>query len=387
MTERLAALLHEEAESLAVPPLPADDVVRRGRGLRTRRRVRLGAAAVAVAAVAATATLAGTQLGDRDRPAGRDLAAAVPATDTDWAVAQGSTVHLGTGATAQVPGQVKAMYYTSAGMLVRIGRSAATDAPDSAYWLVAPDGTTSDFDLHLGDRKPGTDPTLPYLAYAAPGDDARHWKVVLRDVRTGEVATTVPVEGTFTWGGWNAPPVALSGDHVYVGVDGTLLDVRWRTGEVRTTTIPTHMPETAGGRDVVMGEDGKTVTIIDAATGEVLQSLPYDPTDDDPAATVWPRLSPDGSHALLTPTLMCQADTGSCRFEDPRATVIDLPGGRRSVVRLGNADYGWTATGRLLQVDGTSVQSCDPDTGTCEPTPVTLDPGANLKVSGNAYES
>lgn len=382
MTERLAALLHEEAESLLVPPLPAAAVVRRGRGLRTRRRARLGATALTVAAVVAAVALVGTGL-DGDRPAARDLAAAVPAADTDWAVAQGSTVHLGTGATAEVPGQVKAMYYTSAGMLVRLGKSPDTDAPDSAYWLVHPDGATSDFDLHLGDRVPGTDPTLPYLAYAVAREDPEHWTVVLRDVRSGEVATRIPIEGAFTWGGWVAPPVALSGDHVYVGVDGTLLDVAWRTGEVRRTTIPTHMPETAGGRDVVVSSDDKVVDIIDAATDTVVRSLPYDPMEDDP----WPRFSPDGSHVLLPPTGICSADTGRCSYEDPATVVLDVATGARTTFELEYGGYGWTATGRLLLVAGSTVQSCDPDTGACEPTPVTLDTDAALKISGNSYES
>ncbi|MBM7519409.1 hypothetical protein [Nocardioides nitrophenolicus] len=383
MTERLAALLHEEAETVAVPPLPATAVVRRGRGLRVRRRVRLGGTVLGVAAVVAV-TVAGTRLDGDQRPSGRDLAAAVPATDADWAVAQGSTVHVGTGATADLPGQVKALYYTSAGMLARIGTSSATDAPDSAYWLVDSDGSSSDFDLHLGDRVPGTDPTLPYLAYATAGDDAAHWTVVLRDVRTGEVAARIPIEGAFTWGGWVAPPVALSGDHVYVGVDGTLLDVRWRTGEVRTTTIPTHLPETAGGRDIVFRQADKVVDIIETATGAVVRSLPYDPEhSDDP----WPRFSPDGSHVLLPPTGVCSADTGQCRYDDPETVVIDLATGSRTTFELAYGGYGWTATGRLLLVDGTTVRSCDPDTRACTTTPVTLTDDTGLKVSGNSYES
>src|SRR5687768_1950101 len=51
MTERLATLLRDEADHLAVPPPPTDAVLAQGQGLRRRRRIRTGAAVVAVVAV------------------------------------------------------------------------------------------------------------------------------------------------------------------------------------------------------------------------------------------------------------------------------------------------------------------------------------------------
>lgn len=383
MNDHLRSLLLDEAEHVVIPPAPTDLILTRGKRRVRRRRAGITggvAAAVLVAGVIVGATA--THGGHRGGVVALDPAAA-PAS-SEWAIAQGSTIHLGTGATAKVPGQVKAMYYTSAGTLVRVGASPYTDAPDSNYWLAKPDGRVSDFKLSLGDRVPGTDPTLPYLAYATPGEDARHWTVVLRDVRTGDEVRSIPIAGSFTWGGWVAPPVSLSGDHVYVGVDGTLLDVAWRTGQVSTTTVQTHMPETRGGREAVSDDAAGRVQILDLVTHQVLKTFSYDPAV---GMERWPQVSTDGTHVMMVPQAMC-TDGGACSYEGAKARIYSLSTGAQTAsVALGYGAYGWSATGRLLMVDGRTVKSCDADTMACTATPVTLDGSGPLRVSGNDNES
>lgn len=373
--QELRTLLRDAADTLPIPAPTADGALRAGRRLRRRRRTGVlgGIAAVTLAALAG---------GYAVLPHGGGtvaLDAATAPAGTEWAVAQGGTVHLGSGAVAHVPGQVKAMYYTSAGMLVRVGATPDTDAPDSNYWLAHADGSVSDFRLALGDRVPGTDPALPYLAYAKAGSDADHWTVVLRDVRTGDVATSIPITGAFTWGGWVAPPVSLSGDHVYVGVDDALLDVHWRTGEVERTSVSTHMPEVRSGRDIVPVRAGET-RAVDLPSGRALHSF-------DTGTHEWPQLSTDGSHVLLAPIAICTEKEG-CSYRGKQARIYDFDTGAQTAApRLRYGAFGWTAAGRLLVVDGTTVKSCDPDTLACQTTPVRLSPGAPIRVSGNDNES
>ena len=378
MTENhLSDLLHETATGLDVPVAPAGAILTMARRARRHRRTAvMGGLAGAVVVAGIGIGVAG--LAGHGRPT---LAAASAPQADGWAVAQGSTIHLGDGATATVSGEVKAMYYTSAGTLVRVGRSPYTDAPDSAYWLIRPDGSTVDVDLSLGDRKPGTDPSLPYIAYAARGSDARHWHVVLRDVRTSTVVRTIDVEGAFTWGGWEAPPVALSGDHVYVGMDKATLDVDWRTGRVAHAAglAASRMPTTAGGRD--LSGDESPARVVDAQTGKTLLTIRF---DDD---RTFPRLSADGRHVLMSPTATCR-DAAHCTLDADTATVYDVDTGARQRLRsLRYGSFGWTPTGRLLEVDNHRVETCDVDSGRCASTPVRLDGTGPIRVSGNDNES
>jgi len=381
MTERLSSLLRDEADDLSIPSAPTGAVLAEGRKRVRQRRVGLASMA-AVAIIGAGALVQATHGQDRAAVV-LDPAAAPNA--NEWAVAQGSTVHLGSGATVDVPGQIKSMYYTSAGTLVRVGASPYTDGPHtngSSYWLAHPDGTLSDPRISLGDRVPGTDPTLPYLAYVDKGSDARHWTVKIRDVRTGDVVREIPIEGTFTWGGWAAPPAALSGDHVYVGVDGTLLDVLWRTGQVAKTSVPEHMPETRGGREVVSYDKSGKIQVVDMVSGQVIKTLTFDPN----VGFYWyPQLSTDGTHLVMLPSADCTG--GTCTYEGQPTRVIDLATGKSQTTSLEYGAFGWSATGRLLMVDGHTVKSCDPDTMKCDATPVELDGSGPIRVSGNDNES
>ena len=72
------------------------------------------------------------------------------------------------------------------------------------------------------------EPDSTHVAYAEPTTGGS-WDVVVKDVKTGEELGRTTVAGTFTWGGWEAPPVAIDGDWVWVHFDGGWTEVDWRT--------------------------------------------------------------------------------------------------------------------------------------------------------------
>jgi len=375
VTDRLALLLHQEADTLDVPAPDTNGILGDGRRLRRRRRAAEGLAVAAVVALVVGLTVALPRLGGQP---GSDLPTASAAELEGWAVASGSTVQLGTGQTVQVDGAVKSIYYTSAGVLVRTGAEATTDAPDSTYTLVDGEGQTTDFALELGDRVPGTDPSRPYLAYAEKTDDAGRWTIVVRDVRTGEVAQTVPVTGSFTWGGWVAPPVSLSGTHVYVGMDDATLDVDLRRSTVTPSSLPGgFMPTVRGGREVTFDDAANTQSVVDAQTGSVLLHRSQ--------AKRLLSLSPDGTHAIATSSRTCD-DDNRCVFDNPTAVVYDLATSGHHEFTVGEGSFGWTPDGDLLRVDRDSVDVCDATTLVCHSTPVEVH-GRSLRLGGTNYEA
>ncbi|GAA4727190.1 hypothetical protein GCM10023350_07540 [Nocardioides endophyticus] len=379
MTERLALLLRQEADTLDVPTAPADAILSRGRRVQRRRRLVVGA--TVTAGVVAVAGL-GMNLPDRAhfRPP-TDPAVASALNPAGWAVASGSTLSLGNGATVTLPSKVKSIYYTSAGSVVRTGKASYTDGSDSSYALVTDDGEVHSLGLQLGDRAPSSDPTLPYLAYAEKRGVVGHgdWTVVLRDVRTGDVAATIPIDGAFSWGGWEAPPVALDGDHVYVGLDDATLEVNWRTGEVEDAAhLPSsRFPGVTAGHEVLEDQRGNPSAVIDVATGDRVVS-------DLPAGPAGASLSPDGRYALLIPWSTCNDDY-VCVYDDPASQVVDLSDAASTKLDIGD-QAGWTPDGRVIRVTDGAVDLCSPATGDCTSTGISLGDGP-VKVGGNSYES
>ncbi|WKN49811.1 hypothetical protein [Nocardioides sp. Arc9.136] len=379
MTERLSALLHAEADELRVPPPDPATVLAGGRRIRRRGRLAAAGTSLAVLALVGGGALAATG-GDDSPGRGVDLpVASAPA--VDWAVGSGSTVHLDDGSEVEVDGVVTSLYYTSAGVLVRTGASSSADQDDHHYELVDGDGAPTSFDLDLGDRVASTDPTLPLMAYARSGGDARSWEVVLRDVRSGEEVRSFPVRGSYTWAGWVAPPVALDGDTVYVGLDDATLAVDWRSGEVSTSTLPgSTMPAVRGGRDVVdvvegpRAQDAEAVVAVGSREELLVTSGPEQLAS----------LSPDGRTALLHGYRLCK-DDDRCSFTED-GVLVDLETGRRVDVALdGASGSGWTTDGRLLVVTAETVAVCDA-TGACTPTSVEVDE-AGIRVGGTLYEA
>ena len=255
MTDRLSALLHEEAHHLTVPPADAAEVLARGRALRRRRRVAQGLSTVAVVAVVgvgAAFAFGGSpeRVADDSTVADDGGKPVVPEQEFQPAFAAGDTLYLDGGATAvQMDEVVQQIYFTSAGLLVRTNSDGDSDGGAPFHFvLVTPDGATKKLGLTLGEVVPGVDPTQPLLAYAdmkgehragrRPRPDHRPGRGPRRRTRADDVGRLA------------RSPVALSGDLVFVGNDEPVA-VNWRTGEVATTgAMPQGMPVVNGGRTV-----------------------------------------------------------------------------------------------------------------------------------------
>jgi len=191
-------------------------------------------------------------------------------------------------------------------------------------------------------------------------------------VTTDEEISRTTLDGAFTWGGWEAPPVELDGELVYVGLDDATVAVAWRTGEVTTTALDgSTAPAVAGGH--VVRSSRRSVDVVDLASGEVVFSTP---PDGYPYVT----LSPDGRFAKVVQ----QDERESSGF-----VVVDLRTSEMTTIDQAPWDFGWTPAGNLISVDlaARELTTCSPTTGTCDSTPVSGPVTGELKLAGNAYES
>ncbi|WP_121252060.1 hypothetical protein [Nocardioides ferulae] len=370
MTERLSALLHDEADHLDVPPPAPGTVLGRGRALRRRRRVTTVAVAVAsLAVVGVGSTLA--LGGDRDDD--RAVEPAAPAAGFGEVFAIGTDIYLDGGRTHAVVDDVavKSLYYTSAGVVVRHGNNSWSDGGGpQRFSLVAGDGTVTRLSVVTDGAVHATDPAQPYLAYAVR-DGGGPAEVVVHDVTTDEVAARVRVPGLS--GGWF--PVAITGDTVFVG-DGRedVFAVDWRTGEVTTSPVLRGYPEVAGASTSAHRDDRPVV--LDVATGEVVLS---------PETTGWAdlRLSPDGRYALLDQE---RDGGGGSSFQ-----VYSVDTGESVEIEGETWQYGWTADGDLFSLLGRELTTCQADTGECATEEVDLvrspapgiDEGSNIVCDAN----
>ena len=291
---------------------------------------------------------------------------------TSYAV--GPALHLGHGATTvHLPQFAQSMYYTSAGLLVRTNKDGASDGGAPFHFeLVKAHGTTKKLAVALGEVVPSTDPKQPYLAWAKM--KGGHIRVVIRDVRTDRNVAVVAVPGTFDWGGWIAPPVALVGSRVYVGTNDQTEVVNWRTGRAKTsTTVPgSRFPDVHGSHALV---DGAHATrVVDVASGDVLLKVRQTP------GFVFVQLSPDGRFATAS---------GDGAGVSGRFTVYDL--GRGTSVRLHQATwgYGWSADGdHVYRVNGSTMTTCNAASGACHAAHIpALPPHQSVRYPGMTYES
>ncbi|MCW2793042.1 MAG: hypothetical protein JWO76_2140 [Nocardioides sp.] len=348
MTERLSTLLHDEASALAVPPPPAHDVLVRGRTLRRHRRLRTGAAVVTVVAVLGVGLGLGLATGGGDHDA-RGIDPAGPSTGHGAVFSLGTTVYWDGGEqhVAIDDKAIKSTYYTSAGLLVRHGNNNSSDGGGpQRFSLVTPDGAVKPVSVVTEESVPGVDPTQPYLAYTEVKDD--QVQVVVHDVSTDEEVARVTMPGSFEWGGWSGPPVALSGDTVYVGTDDVMRTVDWRTGEIgETDTVPGGYPDIDGGRAVVSSGDpkGGTARVVDVETGDTLLTVQFD-------AYGYLTLSPDGRFAV----------NGA---EDGSFDVYDIEAGTHLTFQGQAYDYGWSPDGDLFTVKAQHVVTCSTASGEC----------------------
>lgn len=376
MTERLSQLLRVEADSLDIPVPPAAAAYAQGRGIRRRRAVVRATAAVSVASAAVLAAGALARLHD-----GRSA-------DDYVAVAYSAEAYAEQGAIAvdrklYVAGKhipfdeaVKSFYYTSAGVVVRSGKSPWTDHSDvDHYTLVRPDGSRKSVDLKTSDRVVGTEPDSPNLAYMDKSGD--RFDVVVVDVDRGKEIARHPVEVDGEWGGWEAPPAAIDGDLVWVRFGGDATEVNWRTGQVRQVPGSGRVYEIANG---YYADWRKSEWILRRMKDGVEVSR-FAATED-----IYAFFSPDGRWMKVWDQDDGQGDKSKPTY------LFDVVGGQRHSLPDGvsTSDFGWTPGGDLLVLDKNgAVRICAPATGRCTDTGMDFEVGQDtvIKLGGNPYES
>lgn len=377
MTDRIIELMRAETRALEVPRPDTEAILRGGRRRRRRRQAgeRLGALVVVVALVGGAVALRPAGNGGSTPQQRYDGAGAAAAYTRYGAFSAGNVVYVGNHR-VRFEDRIKAMYYTSAGVLVRAGRSAATDSRGpSRYTLIAPDGSVSPVPLQMGDRVPGTDIDSPDVAYAAPTADPGRWDLVVTDVVTGRQVARTTVAGRFTWGGWEAPPVSMVGTTMWAHFDDGWTAYDWGSGVVRKVPGSNTASEAAHGRFATIGATSWTVR--DFTDGRTIGTLPL--TRDD-----YGFLSPDGRFLRFSDQMAVLGDGGKA----PQPRFYDVATGVSHRLSRGADAFGWTPDGRVLMVDARrdTITTCDASTGACEVVRREIE-DLPVKLGGASYES
>jgi|GEM_PF-4976975 len=374
---RLRAAALGSADSSGVPVLLVMPKVRRRRVLT---RTLVAAAALGVIATGATLLI------DTSAPASAAQrrfieAPADVAYERYGAFSAGNTVYIGNHQVT-FDEKIKALYYTSEGVLVRTGRVAYTDdAGASHYELIRPDGTHHGIDLRMGDRVVGTDPGSPNVAYAEPNGD--RWDFVVIDLTSGDEVARTTVDGAFTWGGWEAPPVTTADHRMWALFDAGWMEYDWETQKTRLVPDTADAP-LAAAHARFMVDRGQAWQVRDFATGAAQGDVPL--ADEQPVPT--PDLSPDGRFARLASHFAAYDESGRL-IEDPGPYRFWSLDSGRAVTIQSEGVLGWTPGGNTLQVDakGDRLTVCDPGTGSCDEIDLPVSGTGRVKLGGLSYES
>jgi len=384
VTERLSALLRQEAAALDIPPVDHDAILGRGRQARIRRRATVFLAAAAVVAVVGTGTALALNGPDdgRNGKATDSVASAGPSRGV-VAYGAGSTVVVD-GTTATIPDTLHSLHYTSVGVLARSNPNdgASDGSGPESLTLVAADGTTADLGTIPEGVGPATDPDEPVYALAEQSGDG--FRVVIRDALSGDEVGSVPLPD-LPMSYWPVPPLALDGDVVYAGFEEEAYAVNWRTGEMQQAAgLGGGMPEVRGGFALAYGEKldkgsgvlDLVVSVVNAATGGSALVVPLEQGDYGSGS-----LSPDGKYLRFTREMGMNLNDENVK---PGVDIYHVATQGR--VTLTGDGWGWTSGGSPFRVQGTSLDICDPLTGTCT-TETGPEIGSNVRLAGIPYES
>lgn len=353
---------------------------------RVRRRRVLTRVAVVAAVLGVVATGA-TLAFDGASPASAaqqrfNKAAPAPAYDTYGAFSAGKTVYIGNHHVT-FDEKIKAMYYTSEGVLVRMGKVGYTDAAGpSHYTLIRPNGSHTSIDLRMGDRVVATDPESPNVAYAEP--TGSRWSFVVINLVSGKEVARTTVDGTFTWGGWEAPPVTMTGHRMWALFDDGWMEYDWESGATRMIPGSKNAPlEAAHGVYAVYNDvDKLDWKIRDFVTGDLIRTVPIEQIRN--AGT----FSPDGRYLRLNGEWGATDEAGNWVELPGPSSFLTLDSGK--VVKLpGRNVYGWTPGGNTLTVDSKRdrLTVCNPGTGQCDRIELPISGTGKVKLGGLSYES
>jgi hypothetical protein len=373
MTERLAQLMRAEADQLDVPPPPAPAVLAHGRALRRRRRsVVAGVSTLALVAAAVTGFAVVREVTGPPRLPGDvvadDPAEALAAYRSEGAFAVGDDIYVGANH-FEWKEAIKAVHYTSAGVVIQSGKNEDRDEGGSNYTLITPTGEYSDIDVSLNDQHAGFEPDSPYLAYSEPSGDGND--LVVRDVVDDREVARTHLDDPYSLG-WAAPPVAIDGDLVWAHVDAGWTEFNWRTGDVR------RVPETQGTHEIANGVyadwRGKRWVMRSMADSAEISELPL-------RRGWYGFLSPDGRYLRAFPNEVMGRP--GWRYE-----VFEVATGRMHPIG-GAPEYGevgWTPDGHVMRLEGGAMAVCDPLSNACDTRTVDVTDGT-VRIGGEPYAS
>lgn len=371
MTERLAQMLHDEADALDIPHAPALAVYRRGRTVRRRQQVVASMAVAALVVVGASGAMTfGNESGGQQEP---QFTGALEGYAAEGAVAVGDQLFVD-GEQVRIDGSVKSTSYSAAGVVVASGKPPWTDSRVDQYTLIRPDGSTDAVDIEPGVARIATEPDSDRLAYATrKGEDGNRWDIVVVSLTTGKELSRVTVDGVGTIEGWETPLVALDEDLMWARFVGGWTEVNWRSGEVRPVPGTSTFNVIAIANGIYTTENDGVWTTRSMADGAVLDRMPK--PKGHPAAA----FSPDGRHLRVWELVDGNRPTF---LYDPRT-------GSRHNAPAGYRDFGWTPSGHLqtVDVDTGQVLTCGPLSGDCQPTDLRFEVPEKFVIylGGNDY--
>ncbi|GAA3521275.1 hypothetical protein GCM10022234_16420 [Aeromicrobium panaciterrae] len=378
MSDQLIEQIRDHAAAEPVPDLDLADVMRRGRRVRRRRSVaRRTIATLAVGAVAGTTFVVASNRNDGTSQlvvstsiAAKDVALVSTAYRTGGAFSRGDTLWFSDPSYAVDLGvTIQMMLYTSTGVVAGVTNNDSGDVKRD-YVYVGTDGSVRELNLP-GNVVPGTDAQADRFAYLTKKGSGFEIHVV--EASTGRELATRDFDATYTWAGWDVPPIGLTGDYVVVGVDQGQQVINWQTGE-RVTDVPdARLPSTGGGR--ALGGDLGDVT-YQLGDSRKLRSTTELAAAGEDGAPPWAanELSPDGRFVETVNTFVQVDEQGKVEgatlgfgdaVSDPVVYVTNVDTGHRITLPGHGRTYGWTPDGRLMRVDGTKVTTCDASTGAC----------------------
>lgn len=378
MTDRLTFLMHDEVDRIVASPPPAREILARGRQVRRRRARVRGVCAAGVVVACVIGVLGLRHGGDERRLDGdvriADSARAMSSYVSDGSYAVGDELVLGANR-FEWHEPIKALHYTSAGVVIQSGRNPDRDEGGSRYALVTPTGEWSTIDVALDDQIAGFETSSTRFAYAEPGADGSY-DLVVHDAASDEEVARTTVEITTQTSGWRAPPVAIHDDVVWVRSDDGWLQWAWRTGEVSLVSGTADTYEIAGGRYADWANRQRWL-IRSVTTTDLVREL-------DLRDGWYGFLSPDGRYLRAFPNEKESDDQVDFEFFS-----VDTGDAWRleDVVRTHDrVELGWSPDGHVLELLDDTLSLCDPDTGACTVQATAVGDGT-VRLGGEPYGS